>query len=317
MLPKGVTLRGLEVFEALAQSGSVARAARATGLSQPAVSQQMKNLEAALGTALLDHARRPMQLTSAGRSFLARTETVLAQLRLAQSELTVMDLTHLSTLNLGMIDDFDTDLTPRLATLLAESLTRCRFRLVSAPSHEISTMVREARLHVAVAASTGEVLENVTEFPLVRDPFILVAPRDADGAPDELIQRLPFLRYDSNQLIGRQIEAQMGRLQLEFEGRFEIGSHPALMALVARGMGWAVTTPLGFMRSTRSHPDLAAHPLPFAGFARTISLFASADWTDEVPRDVARTVRRLVQEVMIAPARAQLPWLQDDLRLID
>lgn len=317
MLPKGVTLRGLEVFEALAQFGSVARAAQATGLSQPAVSQQMKNLEAALGTALVDHARRPMQLTPAGRSFLARTETVLGQLRLAQSELTVMDLTHLSTLNLGMIDDFDNDLTPRLATTLAESLTRCRFRLISAPSHEISTAVREGRLHVAVAASPGEVLENVTEFPLVRDPFILVAPRSADGTPEEMMQRLPFLRYDSDQLIGRQIEAQMGRLQLAFEGRFEIGSHPALMALVARGMGWAVTTPLGLMRSTRFHPDLAAHPLPFARFARTISLFASADWTDEVPRDVARTVRRLVQELMISPAWAQLPWLQEELRVIE
>lgn len=317
MLPKGVTLRGLEVFEALAQSGSVARTAQATGLSQPAVSQQMKNLEAALGTALVDHARRPMQLTPAGRSFLARTETVLGQLRLAQSELTVMDLAHLSTLNLGMIDDFDNDLTPRLATILAESLTRCRFRLISAPSHEISAAVREARLHVAVAASTGEVLENVTEFALVRDPFILVAPRSADGAPEGIMQRLPFLRYDSDQLIGRQIEAQMGRLRLDFEGRFEIGSHPALMALVARGTGWAVTTSLGFMRSTRFHPDLAAHPLPFAGFARTISLFASADWTDEVPRDVARTVRRLAQELMISPARAQLPWLQEDLRVID
>ena len=70
---KGVTLRGLEVFEALAATGSVARASETTGLSQPAVSQQMRNLEAALGVDLVDHGKRPMQLTPAGRSFLART----------------------------------------------------------------------------------------------------------------------------------------------------------------------------------------------------------------------------------------------------
>ena len=138
MLMKGVTLKGLEVFEALAASGSVAQAAEITGLSQPAVSQQIRNLETALGTNLVDHGKRPMQVTSAGRSFLVRAASVLSELRLAQSELTVMDLTHLSTLNMGIIDDFDNDLTPRLVTILAESLTRCRFKLITAPSHEIS-----------------------------------------------------------------------------------------------------------------------------------------------------------------------------------
>ena len=114
MLMKGISLRGLEVFEALSATGSVAQAAERTGLSQPAVSQQLRNLETALGVALVDHGRRPMQLTPAGRSFLMRTQAVLGQLRLAQNELTVMDLTHLSQLNLGVIDDFDNDLTPQL-----------------------------------------------------------------------------------------------------------------------------------------------------------------------------------------------------------
>ena len=89
MLTKGVTLRGLEVFEALARTGSVAQAAETTGLSQPAVSQQLRNLETALGIDLVDHGKRPMRLTPAGRSFLSRTESALGELRLAQSELTV------------------------------------------------------------------------------------------------------------------------------------------------------------------------------------------------------------------------------------
>ena len=69
MLMKGVTLRGLEVFEALAKSGSVAQAADITGLSQPAVSQQLRNLEKALGSDLVDHGRRPMVFDT-GRSQL-------------------------------------------------------------------------------------------------------------------------------------------------------------------------------------------------------------------------------------------------------
>jgi DNA-binding transcriptional LysR family regulator len=316
MVTKGVTLRGLEVFEALAASGSVARAAELTGLSQPAVSQQMKNLESALGVELVDHARRPMQLTPAGRSFLARTREVLSQLRLAQSELTVMDLAHLSTLTLGMIDDFDNDITPRLVTLLAESMTRCRFRLITAPSHEISADLQARRLNLAVAASAGESIDGVLEYPLARDPFILVTPRGPNEGAAAL-ERLPLLRYDRDQLIGRMIETHLKRHKAEFPERFELGAHQALMVLVARGVGWALTTPLGYMRAARYHDRIAAHPLPFAPFARTISLFASADWADRVPRDIARTVRELLQAQVIDPALAQLPWLEGELRVLD
>lgn len=320
MLMKGVTLRGLEVFEALAENGSVARAAETTGLSQPAVSQQMRNLESALGVDLVDHGRRPMQMTPAGRSFLLRTQAVLRQLRLAQNELTVMDLTHLSTLSLGVIDDFDNDLTPRLVTILAESMTRCRFKLITAPSHEISAEIKARRLHLAISASSGEVLEGIVEYPLVRDPYILVCAKgavEAAGGVAPMMQSLPILRYDRAQLIGRQIEAHLARQKLEFAERFEIGAHLSLMTLVARGMGWAITTPLGFMRAGRYHDQIEAHPVPFKPFSRTISLFAGTDWADQVPRDVARTMRMLVSDMVIAPALAQLPWLEGDLRVME
>ena len=318
MLSKGVTLRGLEVFEALAATGSVAQAASVTGLSQPAVSQQLRNLETALATDLIDHGKRPMRLTPAGHSFLARAEAALSQLRLAQSELTVMDLAHLSALSIGVIDDFENDLTPRLVTILADSLTRCKFTLATAPSHEILQSIADKRLHIAISASDGTMRDGVLEYPLARDPFILVAPKGAvTGAPLDDLQDLPFLRYEREQLISRQIEAHLARQKLDFAERFEIGSHLALMAMVARRIGWAVTTPLGYMRAGRFHDQVEAFALPFKPFSRTISLYASADWAGSVPTDVAQTMRRLMQSHMIEPALVQLPWLAGELRLLD
>lgn len=314
MVMKGLTLRGLEVFEALARTGSVAQAAEITGLSQPSVSQQLRNLEKALGTDLVDHGRRPMRLTQAGRSFLARTEAVLAELQIAQSELSVMDLGHLTTLSIGLIDDFDNDLTPRLATLLADSLTRSKFKLITLPSLDLFAELEAQRLHLAVSAHSGEVLEGVVEYPLVQDPFILVAPKDTGGA-DALRKGLPFLRYAREQLISRQIEGHIARKQLEFEERFEIGSHLALMAMVARGLGWTITTPLGFMRAARFHDRLEAFPAPFGNFSRTISLFTRTDWSDQVPREVAGMMRRLMQSQIVDPALAQLPWLNGQLKV--
>ena len=319
MLKKGMTLRGLEVFEAIAATGSVAQAASATGLSQPAVSQQLRNLETALATDLIDHGKRPMQLTPAGNSFLARTEAALSQLRLAQSELTVMDLAHLSALSIGVIDDFENDLTPRLVTILADSLTRCKFTLATAPSHEILQAISDKRLHIAISASDGTMRDGVMEYPLARDPFILVAPKGMARGDDLLasLSTLPFLRYERDQLISRQIESHLARQKLDLMDRFEIGSHLALMAMVSRGIGWAVTTPLGFMRAGRFHEEVDAFPLPFKPFSRTISLYASADWAGNVPTDVAQTMRRLMQSHMIDPALTRLPWLTGDLRLLE
>ncbi|MEP2531335.1 LysR family transcriptional regulator [Shimia sp.] len=320
MMIKGVTIRGLEVFEALAASGSVARAAEATGLSQPAVSQQIKNLETALGTQLLDHGKRPMQLTSAGRSYLARATAVLSQLRLAQSELSVMDLTHLTQMSMGIIDDFDNDLTPRLVTTLAKSMSRCQFKLVTAPSHEVTRALQDRSLHLGVAASTGEVLPGVVEYPLARDPFILVTPAEmtTNGTLQlDDLNALPMLRYDQEQLISRQIEAHLSRLNLTFENRFEIGSNPTLLAMVSRGIGWAITTPLSYLRAARFHERVNVHPLPIQPFSRNISLFANADWADSVPRDVAQTVRSLLQQLMISPAIDRFPWLEGEFRVLE
>ncbi|MES0864621.1 LysR family transcriptional regulator [Ruegeria sp. SCPT10] len=316
MVMKGLTLRGLEVFEALARTGSVAQAAEITGLSQPSVSQQLRNLEKALGTDLVDHGRRPMRLTQAGRSFLTRAQAVLAELQMAQSELTVMDLGHLTTLSIGLIDDFDNDLTPRLATLLADSLTRSKFKLITLPSLDLFAELEAQRLHLAVSAHSGEVLEGVIEYPLVQDPFILVAPAGA-GDAQTVVQDLPFLRYAREQLISRQIEGHLARQQIDYEERFEIGSHLALMAMVARGLGWAITTPLGYMRAARFHDDMQAHPCPFGAFARTISLFTRTDWSDQVPQEVAGMMRRLMQSQIIDPATAKLPWLSDQLKVLD
>lgn len=316
---KGVTLRGLEVFEALAASGSVAKAAGLTGLSQPAVSQQLRNLEAALNTELIDHGRRPMRLTPAGILFLNRTEAALAELRRAQSELTVMDLAHLQSLSIGIIDDFDDRLTPRLATILADSLQRCELKMITASSNDLIDAICQKRLHMVISASAEQNLEGVIEHPLALDPFMLVAPRNARIPTDSLPapDALAFLRYDADQMIAKQIDAHLAPHIRHHPAPFEIGSHLALMAMVARGIGWTVTTPLGFMRAYRFHDQLAAHPLPFEPFARRISVFAGADWTHEVPRNVANTMRHLIQTHMIDPALTALPFLEGHLRVLD
>jgi DNA-binding transcriptional LysR family regulator len=318
MISKTITLKGIEVFEAVADYGSVAQAATATDMSQPAVSQQLRKLEDGLKIDLIDHGKRPMQLTPAGEAFLKRVKTALSTLRRAQSDLTVMDLAGVEELSIGIIDDFENDLIPRLTTILAESLTHCRFKLVTAPSHEILDEIAKKRLHIAISASTGEKVEGVDERPLARDPFILVAPRGRlRDAKDVNQTDLPFLRYERKQLIGELIAKHLESENANFEERFEVGSHLALMAMVAEGIGWAITTPFGYMRAGRFHEQVQPFPLPYAPFARTISTFSSSDWAKDVPMSVDKTMRTLLQAHMIEPALAKMPWLAENLVLLE
>lgn len=320
MLIKGISLRGLEVFEALARHGSVAQVATITGLSQPAVSQQMRNLETALGTALVDHGRRPMRLTPAGEAFLRRTRMALAELRMGASELNTVDLAHITDLSLGVIDDFDDDLTPRLALILAESLSHSRFRLITAASTQLIKDTAAGHLHMAISANDGPVPAQLRSHPLARDPFILVAPAMSPETAEALLAgkgALPFLRYGQDQMIAGQIEALLGQNGHSLPTRFEIGSHLALMAMVARGFGWTITTPLGFMRAARFHDALTPHDLPGTPAARQISLLSGGDWLGDVPISIAKAMRALLSEHTIDPALAKMPWLEGQLTLID
>ena len=69
-----LSLKWLEVFKLTAALGSVRAAAKETGLSISTVSHHLRSLETKLGVNLLDHKRRPLVLTPAGREFLKYVE---------------------------------------------------------------------------------------------------------------------------------------------------------------------------------------------------------------------------------------------------
>lgn len=71
---------GLEVFLAVAEHGSLRRAAAALDVQPPAVSYGLKTLERQIGAALFVRTTRSVQLTDAGRSLLARARPAVAEL---------------------------------------------------------------------------------------------------------------------------------------------------------------------------------------------------------------------------------------------
>ena len=310
--PGRVTLWGIEVFLAVAEEGAISAAARRLGVSPSAISQQLAGLETALGAGLLDRGARPMRLTPAGAMFRRHAQVILNAEAEARAELAVADMSGLTTLRLGMIEDFDADVTPRLLSVLAADLRGCRFLLETGASHRLLDQLEARALDIVVAADPGS--EGAEEgwrevHPLLAEPFVAVVPKGR--SPDDL----PLIQYTARHLMGRQIAGHLARQNLRLAHRFELDSYHAILAMVAGGAGWTILTPLALHHAARFRADLEVRPLPFAPLERTLSLSARAGVLRDVPGQVAQHLRGLVAAQVVAPALAQWPWMQGALRV--
>lgn len=79
--------RHIRTFHEVVASGSYSAAARVLGYTQPAITQQMKALERAVGTPLFTRVGRKMQLTEAGESLARHAESILGSLSAAEAQL--------------------------------------------------------------------------------------------------------------------------------------------------------------------------------------------------------------------------------------
>ncbi len=312
--PQGrVTLWGIEVFLAVAEERAISAAARRLGVSPSAISQQLTGLEAALGAVLLDRSARPLNLTPAGAMFRGHAQTILNAEAEARADLALADLSGLTTLRIGMIEDLDADVTPRLLASLAADLRGCRFLLETGASHRLLDQLEARALDIAVAADPGSEApqEGWREVhPLLAEPFLAITPKGRSTAG------LPLIQYTARHLMGRQIAGHLARQNLALAHRFELDSYHAILAMVASGAGWTILPPLALHHAARFRPDIDVTALPFAPLERTLSLSARAGHLRDMPAQMAQRLRGLLQSQVVAPALAEWPWLTGNLRVL-
>ena len=307
-----VTLWGIEVFLAAAEEGAISAAARRLGVSPSAVSQQLASLEAALGAALLDRGARPMMTTPAGTMFRRHAQVILNAEAEARAELALADLSGLTTLRLGMIEDLDAEVTPQLLAELAREMKGCRFLLETGASHHLLEQLSNRALDMVVAADAPlDAPEGWREVhPLLAEPFLAVAPKGSDPAS------LPLIQYTTRHLMGRQIAAHLARQNIRVGARFELDSYTAILAMVAAGAGWTILTPLALHHAARFRDAVDLRPLPFEPLGRSLSLQARAGVLRDMPGEVAVRLRRLLDRQVVQPTRTRWPWLGDTLRTL-
>ncbi|MBW4710213.1 LysR family transcriptional regulator [Roseobacter sp. YSTF-M11] len=315
-----LSLKSLEIFRETARAGHVQSVARDSGLSIGTVSHHLSKLESTLGVRLLDHTRRPMVLTAEGTAFLGYIEQALALLHKAETEALSGRLSDVRSLRLALIEDFDSQIAPELATLLAKVMPSCAFTHLTRPSHEILSLLSGRSVDVGIATQPQTDPDGLRAHPLLRDPFVLALPMGASMDPDSYINgqtALPFLRYSDEQIIGGQITAHLRRLRIDLPGRFQFESNQSLMGMIAEGTGWAITTPTNFIRASRFRDRIRLLPFPGKEFARYISVFTRTDFAPATSRVIWTSMRSLIDQHMVMPATHGLPWLRGKLTLLD
>ena len=172
-----ITLRQLHVFQSVATTHNFSRTGDAVGLTQPAVSRSITELEAQLGLKLLNRTTREVTLTDAGQRLAARLPRVLEDL-----DNTLLDVRGMATERRGRVRVAS---SPTLsANLMPECIAQCQQRL---PGLDLVLL---DRIQSAVLASvlSGEVDFGVVIDPGERDalecetiltePFCLACPPD-------------------------------------------------------------------------------------------------------------------------------------------
>ncbi|MFN7131115.1 MAG: LysR substrate-binding domain-containing protein, partial [Myxococcales bacterium] len=170
------SIRQLEYLVALADHLHFGHAARACGVTQPALSVQIQQLEELVGAQLIERTPRQILLTPIGeemaanaRKFLRELDDLVATARTAGKPLT-------GPLRLGVIPTIAPYLLPHLLPLVREHYPDVRLLLREDQTHNLLRLLREGRLDLLLLALPvdGHDLESL---PIFSEPFVLAVPR--------------------------------------------------------------------------------------------------------------------------------------------
>ena len=179
-----ITLRKLQTFWAVAHSGSMTRAAKLLGVSQPALSQQLGSLESALGTRLFDRRSNQMELTENGAALLSKAERVLHSLQELEDGLGAGSQILRHTVRIASVSSVARELLPAVLRDLTDEVHSLDYDLHEAGPSEILELLYARRVNIGLLAanSVAEVSAGFQQVPVMADAYVLIVPAALDLA---------------------------------------------------------------------------------------------------------------------------------------
>lgn len=288
-----LTVKHLRYFDALARHRHFGRAAEASAISQPALSLQIKELEAILGAPLAERGPRQIRLTALGEDFAVRARDILRRMdELGQlARATTGPLS--GRLRLGVIPTVAPYFLPQLMRDLMGRFPGLDLRPREAVTPKLVRDLAEGRLDLAVVALPVSE-PSFEETPLFDEEFLLVRHQSAAHLPVPALVDLPdmpLLLLEEGHCFRDQAIA-FCKLPPRLTGEIMEGSSlSTLVQMVGAGIGVTLIPEMARKVETRSAP-VVLHRLPEPRPKRTIGLvWRRSNPLAERYRDLAKALR--------------------------
>lgn len=230
----------LRTFVAVARLGTFAAAGDAMGLTQSAVSGQMKRLEVKLGHDLFARTGRSATLNNTGLRVFEKAQKLLS---LAET-LTDPDdpLTLEGTLKIGAIASAHINPIPDVLPKFADAFPKMRQSVVPGISLELLDRVDSQHLDIAIIIRPNFELPPSLKWTMLNaEPFVMIAPRSwAVENPHLALQTMPFIRYSRISFGGRQVESYLNTHQIRPNDFIELDEISTILSLVADEKGVSI-----------------------------------------------------------------------------
>jgi DNA-binding transcriptional LysR family regulator len=238
-----MTLQQLQYFMTAVRHGSFSAAAAALHLAQPSLSEQIRRLEAELGSPLFTRGGRGLELTEAGRRLRPHAERVLAAAEEAAGSVREISRLEGGLLEFGMFGQAPYALTAALVQDFRTRYPNVRIRLTGLNSSTVADAVREGRLEAGLIVlpidDTGLEVRPVVRDEIVfmsRDPERLTEPMTIE----RLVERPLILfdaRYGWDDPTRRQLLERAQQAGVTLEPAIDVEYVEAALELAARGLG--------------------------------------------------------------------------------
>jgi LysR family nitrogen assimilation transcriptional regulator len=233
-------LQHLQNFLTIVEQKSISNAASLIRIAQPALSRQLRALEAEVGSPLLVRHRWGVSPTPAGEVLVAHAREILQRVQAARDEVSVVTRTPTGTLSVGVSASIASIVLPPLALAARSAMPQVKLKLVEANSVSLQQRLLARELDLAMIHVRGPTPSLETR-PLLSEPLVAVGTAGVfdSEAPVSMKQ---LLAHDL------MVTSSSGRLRLLYEEAvakasatpttfLEVDSFPALIELLAEGAG--------------------------------------------------------------------------------
>ena len=256
-----LSIRQLRVFSAIADHGTMREAADALALTQPALSQQLRQLEQSLGVRLFERVPSGMELTPTARELLPRARAVLNELRDFEDAASAAADNPVGTVRFGTSPTIGPYLMPGVISRLHREFPTLRIFIKEGIPARQHGDLSAGELDMVLSPLPIEGTRLHVE-PLFREPIRIVAPPDdallkrATLSPKDFAVRT-FLTLDHRHHFHKQLSDICDRLGATILADYEGTSLDALQQMVGSGVGLA-TLPESYARSSAGGLDVVS-----------------------------------------------------------